>query len=184
MSWSVRVRIWHWGLRLAERLRQNLAKQTIQVGSVSLQVTVSIGVSQQDATTATANEVMRRADAALYRAERHGRNRVSGLTLGYSGAQSAKIKKPRNPGAFSESKRLRSLLFAVGGCDVQIGQRGKLPWNVIETLMPQSELKGLIVELRSATSGTAGYTAEFDHMAELAGRLADEVIKSHGARAA
>ena len=32
-------------------------------------------------------------------------------------------------------------------------------WNVIETLMPQAELKGLIVELRSATSGTAGYTA-------------------------
>jgi elongation factor G len=57
-------------------------------------------------------------------------------------------------------------------------------WNVIETLMPQAELKGLIVELRSATSGTAGYTAQFDHMAELSGRLADEVIKGHGARAA
>ncbi len=57
-------------------------------------------------------------------------------------------------------------------------------WNIIETLMPQSELKGLIVELRSATSGVAGYTAVFDHMAELSGRLADEVIKGHGARAA
>jgi elongation factor G len=57
-------------------------------------------------------------------------------------------------------------------------------WNIIETLMPQAELKGLIVELRSATSGVAGYTAVFDHMAELSGRLADEVIKGHGARAA
>jgi elongation factor G len=57
-------------------------------------------------------------------------------------------------------------------------------WNLIETLMPQSELKGLIVELRSATSGVAGYTAVFDHMAELSGRLADDVIKGHGARAA
>lgn len=57
-------------------------------------------------------------------------------------------------------------------------------WNAVETLMPQAELKGLIVELRSATAGVAGYTADFDHMAELSGRLADEVIKSHRARAA
>ena len=53
-------------------------------------------------------------------------------------------------------------------------------WNVIETLMPQAELKGLIVELRSATSGVASYVSEFDHMAELSGRLADDVVKAHG----
>ena len=78
------------GVRLAERLRQSLAQQMVQVGSVSLQVTVSIGVSQQDSTTVTVDEVMRRADAALYRAKRDGRNRVSGLALGDSGAQAAK----------------------------------------------------------------------------------------------
>ena len=50
--------------------------------------------------------------------------------------------------------------------------------------MPQAELKGLIIDLRSATAGTAGYTAQFDHMAELSGRLAEDVIKAHGARAA
>ncbi len=55
-------------------------------------------------------------------------------------------------------------------------------WNVIEALAPESELRGLIVELRSATSGVASYTASFDHMAELAGRMADEVIKAHGKR--
>ena len=55
-------------------------------------------------------------------------------------------------------------------------------WNVIEALAPESELRGLIVELRSATSGVASYTASFDHMAELAGRQADEVIKAHGKR--
>ncbi len=55
-------------------------------------------------------------------------------------------------------------------------------WNVIEALAPESELRGLIVELRSATSGVASYTASFDHMAELAGRMADDVIKAHGKR--
>lgn len=55
-------------------------------------------------------------------------------------------------------------------------------WNVIEALAPEAELRGLIVELRSATSGVASYTAEFDHMAELQGRQADEIIKAHGKR--
>jgi elongation factor G len=55
-------------------------------------------------------------------------------------------------------------------------------WNVIEALAPESELRGLIIELRSATAGVASYTASFDHMAELAGRMADEVIKAHGKR--
>ncbi len=57
-------------------------------------------------------------------------------------------------------------------------------WSVIEALMPESELRGLIVELRSATSGVASYVASFDHMAELTGRLADEVIKTYGKRSA
>jgi elongation factor G len=53
-------------------------------------------------------------------------------------------------------------------------------WTVIEALMPESELRGLIVELRSATAGVASYTASFDHMAEISGRMADEVIKQYG----
>ena len=55
-------------------------------------------------------------------------------------------------------------------------------WNVIEALAPESELRGLIVELRSATAGVASYTASFDHMAELSGRMADDVVKAHGKR--
>ncbi len=53
-------------------------------------------------------------------------------------------------------------------------------WNVIEALAPESELRGLIIELRSATSGVASYTASFDHMAELSGRMADDIIKAYG----
>jgi elongation factor G len=34
----------------------------------------------------------------------------------------------------------------------------------------------LIIELRSMTAGVGTYTASFDHMAELTGRLADAVL--------
>ncbi len=49
-------------------------------------------------------------------------------------------------------------------------------WDVVEAIMPQSEIRDLIVELRSATAGVATYTAAFDHMAELTGRLADDIV--------
>ena len=49
-------------------------------------------------------------------------------------------------------------------------------WDIVEALMPQSEIGDLIIELRSATAGVASYTARFDHMAELSGRLADNVM--------
>jgi elongation factor G len=44
--------------------------------------------------------------------------------------------------------------------------------------MPQSAIGDLIIELRSATSGVASYSAHFDHMAELTGRLADEAMNA------
>ena len=42
--------------------------------------------------------------------------------------------------------------------------------------MPRSGLTGLIIELRSLTAGVASYEADFDHMAELTGRAADDAI--------
>jgi elongation factor G len=58
-------------------------------------------------------------------------------------------------------------------------------WDVVEATMPQSEIGDLIIELRSATSGVASYKATFDHMAELTGRLADQVMNDHaGGKAA
>jgi elongation factor G len=50
---------------------------------------------------------------------------------------------------------------------------------VVQAQMPASEMEGLIVDLRSATSGVGTYTARFDHLAELTGRLADQVLAAH-----
>src|SRR5690606_26222405 len=49
-------------------------------------------------------------------------------------------------------------------------------WDVVEALMPQAEMGHLSIELRSATAGVATYRARFDHMAELTGRIADDVM--------
>ncbi|MGY6710688.1 MAG: elongation factor G [Rhizobiaceae bacterium] len=57
---------------------------------------------------------------------------------------------------------------------------GWLGWDVLEAMMPQAEIADLIIELRSATAGVASYTARFDRMAELTGRLADEVLNQQG----
>ncbi len=63
------------------------------------------------------------------------------------------------------------------GYDARPGWPG---WDVVEATMPQAEISDLIVELRSATAGVATYVATFDHMAELTGRIADEVLNAHG----
>lgn len=50
-------------------------------------------------------------------------------------------------------------------------------WDEIEVCLPQAERQDLIVELRGLTQGLGDFTAQFDHMAELPGRLADQVAK-------
>jgi elongation factor G len=62
------------------------------------------------------------------------------------------------------------------GFDAREGWSG---WDVVQAQMPASEMENLIVDLRSATSGVGTYTAQFDHLAELTGRLADQVLASH-----
>jgi len=63
------------------------------------------------------------------------------------------------------------------GYDAREGWDG---WDLIEATLPQAEIGNLIVDLRSASSGVASFTASFDHMAELTGRLADDVMNAHG----
>lgn len=54
-------------------------------------------------------------------------------------------------------------------------------WERIEAYLPQSERQQLIAELRGLTQGLGAFEADFDHMAELTGRLAANA--SQGARA-
>ncbi|MFN8850908.1 MAG: diguanylate cyclase [Inhella sp.] len=60
---------------LAERLRACLASSPLRAGSTELAMTVSIGVAEL-APAETATACAERADAAMYRAKRAGRNRV------------------------------------------------------------------------------------------------------------
>ena len=50
-------------------------------------------------------------------------------------------------------------------------------WDRIDALLPEAELPGLEAELRSQSQGLASFEAEFDHLAELNGTLADKVVK-------
>lgn len=48
-------------------------------------------------------------------------------------------------------------------------------WDTIELLLPEAELQGLEAELRSLSQGMARYEAKFDHLAEVAAKLAGEI---------
>jgi two-component system cell cycle response regulator len=62
---------------VAERLRRRIATEPfpIQQGSSELEVTISAGISSLG-TDDSAAKILKRADQALYRAKRDGRNRV------------------------------------------------------------------------------------------------------------
>ena len=64
------------------------------------------------------------------------------------------------------------------GFDVRAGWNG---WDTVEAEMPQSELGNLIIELRSLTQGVGTYEMTFDHLAELTGKVADQIVAAHKA---
>jgi elongation factor G len=59
------------------------------------------------------------------------------------------------------------------GFDTRDGWAG---WDSVKAMMPETEIGDLIIEIRSATAGVGTFTAKFDHMAELTGRTADQII--------
>jgi elongation factor G len=66
------------------------------------------------------------------------------------------------------------------GFDAREGWHG---WDTVEAEMPHSELHDLIVELRSLTQGVGTYEMRFDHLAELSGKLAENVVAARKAAA-
>jgi elongation factor G len=67
------------------------------------------------------------------------------------------------------------------GFDARQGWPG---WDTVQAHMPESEIGSLIIELRSATAGVGTFTFRHDHMSELTGRLADQVVATRKAEAA
>jgi len=67
------------------------------------------------------------------------------------------------------------------GFDTRDGWSG---WDAVKAMMPETEIGDLIIEIRSATAGVGTFTAKFDHMAELTGRTADQIVAAKKASAA
>ena len=54
-------------------------------------------------------------------------------------------------------------------------------WDMVRAQIPEAEIGDLIIEVRSATAGVGSFTYRFDHMAELTGRTADQIIAARRA---
>jgi diguanylate cyclase (GGDEF)-like protein/PAS domain S-box-containing protein len=64
---------------LAERLRELLARLTVDTAAGTLHFTISAGVAARGGPDAGITDIMHRADTALYAAKHHGRNRIQVL---------------------------------------------------------------------------------------------------------
>jgi elongation factor G len=80
----------------------------------------------------------------------------------------------------SATSRITSAVAGRRGQMLGMGPRdGWTGWDRIDALIPEAELSGLEAELRSQSQGLATYEAEFDHLAELNGPLAEKVVQQH-----
>jgi elongation factor G len=64
------------------------------------------------------------------------------------------------------------------GFDTREGWDG---WDTVRAMMPESEIGDLIIEVRSGTAGAGTFTFQFDHLAELTGKTADQIVASRRA---
>jgi elongation factor G len=75
--------------------------------------------------------------------------------------------------------RAGSLLSSRRGQVLALGPHPQWPqWEQVVALLPEAGLTGLDGELRSLSQGLAEFAAEFDHLAELAGRQAEGVVRT------
>ena len=76
------------------------------------------------------------------------------------------------------TSRVTSAIASRRGQMLGMGPReGWSRWDQVEALIPEAEMQGFDAELRSLSQGLATYTAEYDHLAELNGTLADKVVQ-------
>jgi len=64
------------------------------------------------------------------------------------------------------------------GFDTREGWDG---WDMVRAQMAEAEIGDLIIEVRSATAGVGSFIFKFDHMAELTGRTADQIVAARRA---
>ncbi|WP_041794707.1 elongation factor G [Pararhodospirillum photometricum] len=60
-------------------------------------------------------------------------------------------------------------------------KEGWAGWDVVQGYLPQAEMHDLIVEIRSATMGVGTFQWTFDHLQEVTGRAAEEVVEARKA---
>jgi elongation factor G len=76
--------------------------------------------------------------------------------------------------------KINAILSARRGQILGFDTRENWPgWDCVRATMPEAEIGDLIVELRSATAGAGSFTRQFDRMAEVTGRAADQIIAAH-----
>ena len=75
------------------------------------------------------------------------------------------------------TSRVTSAIASRRGQMLGMGPReGWSRWDQVGALIPEAEMIGFDAELRSLSQGLATYTADYDHLAELNGTLADKVV--------
>jgi elongation factor G len=81
---------------------------------------------------------------------------------------------------FSEEKNLGDVMSDLSGRRGRISGQNPLGGGIVEidAQAPQAELLRYAIDLRSMTSGTASFEADFDHYAPITGKIAEDVIKA------
>ncbi|MEE9544997.1 MAG: elongation factor G, partial [Rhodospirillales bacterium] len=64
------------------------------------------------------------------------------------------------------------------GFDTRPSRKG---WDEVSVQLPQSEMHDLIIDLRSITLGVGTFVWEFDHLQEVTGKFADQVVSERAA---
>ncbi|WP_232826343.1 GGDEF domain-containing protein [Cyanothece sp. BG0011] len=63
--------------KAAQRVCQAMQQETLQIADKTLNVTVSIGVATYDPKDEKIDDILKRADSALFKAKKNGRNQVA-----------------------------------------------------------------------------------------------------------